>query len=125
MIPIAICLHILLSIPRVDSVTVEGLQLPDPGKGQQVLVGFGRYTVADGWRISSIRLCAQNTATPRQCVKVYAAHNDRGEWQAKLPLAAGEYHCWVEMTTTDEPGDPREARRGILTLTKRVPVRVK
>ena len=27
-----------------------------------------------------------------------------------MPVTAGDYECWVELTTTDAPGDPRKAR---------------
>ena len=42
-----------------------------------------------------------------------------------MPVTAGDYECWVELTTTDAPGDPRKAKDGALTLTKRESIRVR
>src|SRR5690349_20422198 len=126
MIPLLFCIQLLLSVPRQDSVGIEALLLPQPtAGGQQQLVATGRYSTCDGWRVSEIRFCVRNTANPKTWFHVPADYNGRGQWRAKMPVSAGDYECWVEMTTTDAPGDPRKARTGALTLTKRETIRVK
>jgi hypothetical protein len=122
---IAASLCFLFYVPRADAVTIEGLALPAPGKGPQVLVGFGRYSVADGRRVSSIRLSVQDTSNPRQWMSVYAEFNAAGEWQSTFTGLPDECFCWVEMTTTDEPGDPRNSRTGQLTVTDCTLLRLK
>jgi hypothetical protein len=124
---ILFCLTLLLSLPRVDSATVEGfsLQPPPAAGGNHVLVMNGRFTVSDGRQVAEIRLCAGNTATPKQWSRVRAEFNSKGEWSAKIPLPNGEYDCWVELYTIGAADDPLKWTKAVFTDTKRERVQVK
>ena len=108
---ILIGLFFLVCFPRpTDGVTLEGLVLPDPGKGQQKLVAFGRYSLASDRRIKEIRLCVQDPKTPDEWSVVEADFNSTGEWRAQIDLILDINDCWVELLTSVGPGDPKQAR---------------
>jgi hypothetical protein len=124
MCAVILCLNLLNCLPIADRISIEGMQ-PNPGGDPQLLIANGRFTLVPHQRVMEIRLKVASDSNPGQTSWVFAKYNDRGEWQGKLRLPAGEYECWVELVTTDAAGDPKSAKSGILTQTDRTTIRIK